>query len=170
MYDLYKYAHECMTELDSIGINYNKNVSFTINTKALRRLGLCTLHKNTYSIQISSILLDEENPVMALKNTIMHELLHTVPDCMNHGALWQCLANRVNKTLGYTVSRVADYKTLGIVKNNLKETAGQNAYVFKCEKCDQKIIRYRNSKFVRHYNEYRCGICGGVFTPCDLKI
>lgn len=170
MHDLIKYANECKAELDALGITYNKNITFKVNTRALQRLGLCSLNNGSYNIQISSILLEDENPIKALKNTIMHELLHTHDNCMSHGGLWQCLANRVNKAYGYNVSRINSLESLGIIKNSIKEKARQNAYVFKCDKCGQSIVRYRSSKFVRNYTNYHCGKCGGKIVSCNFKL
>ncbi len=46
--------------------------------------------------------LDEE----IIKNTIMHELIHCMPYCNNHGKKFKEYAKYINKNLGYDISRV----------------------------------------------------------------
>ena len=85
MRDLTAYAIECMNELDNIGIEYGNIIEFTVNTRAKKRWGQCRAVPGGYSINISSVLLDERNDEKGLKETIHHELLHSCKGCMNHG-------------------------------------------------------------------------------------
>ncbi len=41
-----------------------------------------------------------------IKNTIMHELIHCMPYCNNHGAEFKKYARYINEKLGYNISRV----------------------------------------------------------------
>ena len=41
MHDLRKYAEECMAELDRLGIKYARDIRFTVNSRAVTRLGQC---------------------------------------------------------------------------------------------------------------------------------
>lgn len=41
-----------------------------------------------------------------IKNTIMHEIIHCMPYCNNHGKEFKKYAKYINKNLGYDISRV----------------------------------------------------------------
>lgn len=161
MRDLMEYAQKAMTILDDMEIKYGNIASFTVNTRAKKRWGLCTETPSGYVIAIASCLLDERNDESGLMNTLLHELLHSVPDCMNHGALWQCLAARVYKEHGYNIKRTSSAEEKGIVYK--EEIVRKPKYKFICQNCGQTIIRYRECDFTLRYNKYRCGICKGKF-------
>ena len=115
---------------------------------------------NTYVIQVSNRLLDESVPVQSLKQTIMHELLHTCTGCMNHGKTWKDYADRVNKAYGYDVSRTTSAKSLGVDTENIRKDI---KHQFVCKNCGQVINRTRESNFTKNYQHYKCGICNGKF-------
>lgn len=172
MRNLMKYAEECMEELDNLGIEY-RPARFKVLNKNVRRFGRCTKIKddmyNDYEIEIRSILLDERNSVKGLKNTIIHELLHTVSGCMNHGEKWQRLARLVNNKYGYHISRCNSYEEVGvcseIVESIEKERESKLAlkptYIIRCEKCGYEYVRHKLSRIVTDLELYRCGRCGG---------
>ena len=47
----------------------------------------------------------------AIINTIYHELLHTLPNCQNHGKVWKMYANQVNKLTGLNIKTKGGDKT-----------------------------------------------------------
>ena len=101
-----------------------------------------------------------------IKNTIMHEIIHCMPYCNNHGEQFKKYAEFINNTLGYNINRVGnrqeDYKKSNI-EYNKKETYN---YKIVCKKCGQAIYRKRlNKSFIR---KYRCGICKGKFEVIKL--
>ena len=103
MRDLMEYANFCMEMLDEINIPYCEPESFTINTRA-RRWGQCKYIRASgkFYININITLLDERNGEDGLINTILHELLHTCPGCMNHGAEWKKWAEKCGKSMATT--------------------------------------------------------------------
>lgn len=158
MRDLNYYAAECMRELDLLKIKYSKDVSFKINTRAVTRLGVCKKTGSNYVIEISSSLLDERTDLKnGLKNTIMHELLHTCRGCMKHTGKWKELAARVNCAYGYNIQRTATPEEKLIPS----ELAAEPKYVVKCESCGCEFARHRMSAIVKSPGRYRCGKCGG---------
>jgi len=160
MKDLLKYVDECKLELKSIGIKYGNVKDFTVNTRAKSRLGSCKkIGFNTFEISISKFLLEDNIDTQVLKNTIVHELLHTVKGCFSHKHKWKLLAQTVNEKLPeYTITRTTDFKKIGI-ENQLKEPVFK--YILKCENCGLEIKRQRLSKAVQNYEKYRCVKCGG---------
>lgn len=165
MRDLQSVARECMKELDKIGIKYGNVVKFEVNTRAKSRWGQCkNLGNNNFSINISIYLLDDTTDIKGLKNTILHELLHTCKGCQNHGTEWKRLAAIVNRAYGYNIKRTSSADDKGCTcKPDKSDTPKKIKHVLQCKHCGQKIIRYRDSKFTNNPDYYRCGVCGGKF-------
>lgn len=172
MKDLQKYFRECLDELDAIEIPYGNIVEVTVNYRAKTRWGQCKKIGNQYKININSDLLHDDASDKGLKETIIHEILHTCPKCMCHTGEWKRLAVLVNDCYGYNVKRCNDASDKGMDEfyKNHKEIAmaKQNKrmeykYEFRCAGCGQVIRRKKESKFTKYYTNYRCGICHGKF-------
>ncbi len=56
-----------------------------------------------YYIEVSGYSID--NTEKSLRNTLIHELLHTVPDGMRHTGEWKKWAKFVSEKTGYTIQR-----------------------------------------------------------------
>jgi len=95
-------AKECMEALEKIGIPYGNIVEFTVNTRAKRRWGQCVKKFDGYHINITTRLCDGEHDE-GLKNTIIHELLHTCPESMDHGKEWRRWSRIVNDRIGICI-------------------------------------------------------------------
>ena len=124
-----------------------------INTRAKRRLGCCIKRDGHYTIEISSDLIDEPSRSKLLTETILHELLHTCPDCANHGVQWKYYAGKVSNALGINISRTVDEEQLQAPRGF--------TYILKCKSCGCEIGRYRMSRAIQSPSIYRCGKCGG---------
>ncbi|MDD3337231.1 MAG: SprT-like domain-containing protein [Lachnospiraceae bacterium] len=127
-------------------------------SNALTRLGTCTKDRRTgrYQITISRLILDDS---AAMKNTMMHELIHTLPGCMNHGKTFLRYAQIVNHRYGYSVSRTANLSECASAELH-KEQIRRANYHFICQCCGTEIFRQRSSNFTRHPERYRCSNCG----------
>ena len=119
-----------------------------------------------YSININVVLLDEKNDVSGLKNTIIHELLHSCKGCMNHGENWKRLAEKVNRAYGYNIKRTSSSDEKGVQKSTVP--TAKNKYCVICEKCGKKYMRTRMSNLVKYPNRYSCGVCGGKLAAYTL--
>lgn len=100
----------------------------------------------------------------AIRNTLIHELLHTCPGCLNHGPKWKTYADIVQKRFGYNITRAGgDKDTDSAIEAARKEKrAGyQTQYLLICTGCGQEFPRYRKSNLVLHPEKYRCK-CGGT--------
>ena len=146
---------QLQAELDSISIPLSPHTEpiLHINTRAKRRLGCCYFDGRIYRIEISAMILGNSQ---LLKETIIHELLHTCPGCRNHGQHWKELANTVNSRLGYHVQRTVpmQWEPSGPLRHE------EVKYVLQCENCGAEIGRMRMSKAVKQPWRYRCP-CGG---------
>ena len=157
MRDLTEKTIECMDMLDKIGIKYGNLLDVTPNTRA-RRWGQCRMVPGGYTINISVDLLDERNSEKGLKETIIHELLHTVDGCMNHGAKWKKLAGMVNNAFNMNIQRTSSAENKGVEHRQIEARHGK-VYIIQCTGCGQKWEHYRMSKSVQHPEWYQCGKC-----------
>ena len=156
-YNLKALATECINDLEGIGIKVNnvKVSDFSINKRAKSRYGQTRYYwDGTYkngkkhykaTINISEFLLDSRNDINSVKETIYHEILHTLDECIgdHHGANWKRRANQVNKALGVKITTASSYESklnesvigdLARQENKRKKT-----YVCECAKCGTVI-------------------------------
>lgn len=158
MHDLRKYAEECMAELDRLGIKYARDIRFTVNSRAVTRLGQCRKKGDSYVVEISSALLDERVDVKTgLKCTLHHELLHTCCGCMKHTGRWKVYADRVNAAYGYRIQRASTREERPLPEDLVPKAK----YLIVCDTCGAQFPRQKISALVRNPEHYRCGKCGG---------
>ncbi len=165
MKDLEKHAAQCQRDLDSLDIPYGKVCRWEINTRAKARWGLCKCLKGGgFVISIAQILLEDDVADQALKDTIVHELLHTVPGCLDHKGKWKMYAELVNRKLPqYTIKRTASREEKGIAE---RQVAPIYHYAVKCNGCGTVFQRERESKLIKHPEQFRCGLCHGRLIRC----
>ena len=162
MKDLMNLVAICKADLDSLRIPYGKVSNWTVNTRAKCRLGQCRkITAGLFDINISEALLKDDVDDQITLNTIMHELLHTVPGCFTHKGKWKLYADYINKKLPrYTIKRVAKESEVDITIDRKQPVY---KYILRCTKCGQEIKRQKKTKVVINYKKYRCGKCGGIF-------
>lgn len=160
MKDLQKLVDLCRTDLDALGIKYSKNIIWSVNTRAKTRWGLCKKTGiNKFEISIAACLLNDDSETQMAKNTIMHELLHTVGGCMGHKGKWKILADYVNLKLPqYTIKRVTSFEEKGI---EFPEKKIEYKYILRCKGCGLEIGRQKLSAGIKNYQNYRCSKCRG---------
>lgn len=176
MRDLQRYANECVNDMRALGIDVPVIEKFTVNTRAKSRFGQCSYNSRTktYKIDICSDLLDDECNVMALRETIFHELIHTLPNCMNHGSEFKRYADMINKAYLTNITRCSTSEekygytyAKKVAERNKKpdrQIKPRVQYELWCDHCGK--IRasglYKNMpKWYRHSENYHCGVCGG---------
>ena len=133
--ELYK---ECIEELKSINIDVVKNriIELKINTRSKKRYGCCKkISKDRFQIEISEWVMDLNEDI--IKNTIMHELIHCMPRCNNHGEYFKKYAELINEKLGYNISRTGN-KERDFNKSNLEYKEKEIKYNYRiiCENCN----------------------------------
>lgn len=145
---------ELRGELKALGIPVSDRLlpEVRINTRARRRLGCCFYQSGRYWIEVSQAVLDDE---ALLRQTLVHELLHTCPKCRDHGPRWKAYAQTVNEMLGYSIERtVRTENAPGPLRHE------EVKYILECQSCGAQIKRMRMSKAVKCPWRYRCQ-CGG---------
>jgi len=180
-----KLYNDCIMELETIGFKIINNleigkIDISISKRNNKRYGCCKQEEpdetsaylkrckngnkivydkfKKHHIEISKWVMDLDE--MIIKNTIIHEILHCMPSCNNHGFLFQKYACYINQELGYNIrtlgNKEEDYK-----KSKLDFEADHRNYNYKiiCKKCGNIFYRKRLKKDL--IKKYRCGICGG---------
>lgn len=159
MKNLLELATECMSELDALGIEYGTIRAFRVNNRAKRRWGQCRRHnlEGDFTIEISGELLKDYIADKSTKQTIIHELLHTVDGCFCHTGKWKKLADLVNDCYMYNVSRTTSAKELGVIEEE------DYNYIIACKHCGAHYHYYKETNFVKSVKNdtrrYRCGKC-----------
>jgi len=162
--NLQVYADFAMEILDDLKIPYKKPQTFTVNYRA-RRWGQCRLRNGEYYININRTLLDTRNSEDGLVNTLLHELLHTCPGCMDHGARWKKYAAMVYSKYGYNVKRTSDEEEKGVTTGNFNRKETDYKYLIYCEKCGKLVAsRKRRCDLTENPGLYRHG------DPCRGKL
>lgn len=180
---LQKLYVECIEELNSIGISVkDKIIKVQLSKRNNKRYGCCkpelpdkhykTIIKNglryiikyenykEYTIEISKWVMDLNECI--IKNTIMHELIHCMPYCTNHGKHFKQYAKMINENLGYNIARVGN-KEEDFKKSNIKYSEKEEyKYKIQCKACGQLYYRKRLEK--NFTKKYRCGKCGKKLT------
>ena len=183
---LTKLYNECIKELKSIGINMEDSkkigeITISLAKRKEKRYGCCKQseplstyyhieyrnHKRIkiydvfmkHNIEISKWVLELNDDI--IRNTIMHELIHCLPYCNNHGKEFKKYAELINEKLGYEIQRLGnkekDYEKSNIVFDKSDEV--EYKYKIRCKKCGIVFYRQRLKKnFIR---DYRCGDCKG---------
>ena len=178
--------NQCVEELKSIGIDIQETrkigtIDISISKRNNKRYGCCKQEDpdtktkyiekvgrrkivkyekfNKHYIEISPWVLELDEEI--IKNTIMHEIIHCLPNCNNHGEYFKKYAQYINETLGYNISRVGNKKE-DYQKSNIEyKEKEQFNYHIQCTNCGQSFYRKRlNRNFTR---KYRCGKCGSSF-------
>lgn len=147
---------ECKKELWDIGIVTGFIKKVVEDNRAKKRWGNCEKEGNEYIIKISSELLQDNVSDTSLKNTLIHEMLHTIEGGMTHKGNWKKAAERVNRLLGYNIKRTTSYEEKGIERNE-----AIYKFIVKCEKCGTEYKRIKMGKLIQHPENFRCGLCKG---------
>ena len=173
MKDLNKLFKECVDIVTKdCGIEIGDIISVELNYRAKGRFGQCVSCGNgRYKLNFNHLIFDDRSDENAVKETIIHEILHTCKGCHGHKGQWKTLAICVSMMTPYQITRTSSYEHFGLDRPEQCSRTKNANYVFKCEGCGQKIIRQRVSKFVKHPERYRCGKCHGrlKFVPEESK-
>ena len=98
-------VHKYHDELKEKGypIREIREVKFS---RSIKKHGSCATYKfsNDCTITISEIAFSGGNET--LKNTILHELTHSIRGCKGHGEVWQRYANEIGNMYGIKIQNM----------------------------------------------------------------
>lgn len=126
-----------------------------------KRIGLQPNGKVLYEIQVNQeyIAVGDSKDV---HNTIMHECIHCVDGCMNHGEKWKAIAKKVNDKFDFTTIKRTGYDE---AYHAIMET--KYKYEAICNKCGAAYRWMRHSRIYTSctLGKARCN-CGGEEFTC----
>jgi predicted SprT family Zn-dependent metalloprotease len=141
----------------NIPLDINKIQRVVINTRAKKRWGQCKkLPNGKFEININTDLVEQSED--GTLNTVIHELLHTIDGCLNHGEQWKRYANKINRIYGMNIKRTSNAEDKGVERTVTKV---DYKYILQCQGCNQIFRRSRQTQFVTNPQIYKCGGCGG---------
>lgn len=137
-----------------ISSNIKKNLKF--NGRLSSTWARCHRSMNQFTIEVSAKLITKGTKEDGFREVIIHELLHTIAGCFNHGPLFKSYDTRVNRDYGVRVARTTSSTKL------FEETAVVSSkYIIKCTCCGTVWHKDRVSNVVRYPERYSCGKCRG---------
>lgn len=160
--------NECIEEMNAIEIPFGRITKVTVNYRAKSRWGQCErtfdVYGIVYHININVDLLLSDSTEKGLKETVIHEILHTCPNCWCHTGEWKRLADLVNDCYNYNVKRTDSPKDKGFTEYEVvKHRAANPKYVFRCKGCGAIVTKTRACDFTKYPILYYCKRCGGNF-------
>lgn len=148
------------SDLINIGIPVSDCIDPEIKiSRAKRRWGSCKRINNgryEFSISISDICFNEPECIEFIKNTMAHELIHTVKGCFDHGILFKAYGKKAGEK-GYVINTA---NKSSVVKSE-EEMFNESKHILKCRKCGKLYFRLRFPKKKDYIKKIRCGVCGG---------
>lgn len=156
---IYRYL-VCNKKLLDIDVPLGVVSKVISNPKMHSRWGCC-FRRNGYKsfdIEIAERLMLSAD-YEGIDHVMMHELLHTIQGCFNHGPNWKYWANVVCKTFGFNIKRLTGASELGSDPISLIEI-GYKAC--QCVDCGNVIVKKTECEFIRHPERWSCK-CGGMF-------
>lgn len=169
--DILAEVKEDFTVLVSLGYTDLLDKDVIVNYgKRIRAYGTCQRvgrvnNKMRYEIKINKDYLKVGNP-KDVHNTIMHECIHCIEGCMNHGEKWKTAAAKVNARFDFSPIQRTGYDE---AYHQVLET--KYKYFAVCEGCKSVYKWMRKSKTYTACcnNRARCS-CGSKKFTCTESL
>ena len=180
-------VQEVLDELKAIGVRIETTVydyKLELNERALSRFGQCSkktrYRKDYYTIQINNFhnMIDSETEV---KNTLVHEIIHSMPNCMNHGEVWKRIALKYSRAYGIDIARTNRHEKYSQFRkeyeaqktNSAGEIIGTNKYKYAvtCTCCGKEWKYQKRSKIVElayKGKKLECPYCKGRYGATEF--
>ena len=158
--NLYK---EVVKDAVRAGLPYDeKKVYSTIQiNNRTTAVGMCkyTRSMDMYTIFFSSYFIDISDD--KVKNTLMHELIHTLPNCMNHKEPFKRYMRRINYASGlsmeyHVATRNDDNEVIRACKNRQRQEYSKCETVRIVCGCGCKFVFKKSQKVAKHPEQYQC--------------
>lgn len=165
---------ECEQMMKECGFTLPR-IQYLLNPKKINRLGMCSKNRRTgaITIEVTQDYFDKylaKGDFHSIKDTILHEMCHALPNGNGHGVGWQKNASIVNKKFGFDIKRLAscDDVVRSVFESKIK-------YVLTCQKCGQEYKYQKKSPTVAWVmkfpfdGRYTCGCCNGELRAKQIK-
>lgn len=153
---VYKYHNELIEK--GYNLRRIRQVKFG---RSARTYGTCTIHNidGSCTITISEVCFYSGEG--SLKNTILHELTHSIKGCEGHGRLWQKCAKEIGNIYGIKIQQFAT-KEENIACKEYKES--KYNWSVTCTSCGCETKSIRKTKLVSDVlagkKNWKCNHCG----------
>jgi len=167
--DLLDFYFDFATDiLLSLNLDWGEVSRLLIMPKAsTHTLGLCERNTDwwgnfdgTFTISLNPCLFQDKANEDIIIQTLLHELIHTMDGCFNHGKTFKYYASIINNKYGYHISRTTDSSKYGV---ELPEQKFK--YEIWCNVCNKRVARYkRETRIVKLIerdggSNVRCNCC-----------
>ena len=156
--DLKQEMNECISILLNLGYEVHIPTHFEINNRIVKSLGRCCRRRGVYHLEANASFLKSASP-QHVHDMIMHECIHCVEGCFDHGSKWQSVAAKV-------VSQYPQYSITRTGRDESYDKILQTKYKYEisCSRCKKSNGKYlRNSKTLdsirMNQGRYLCGYC-----------
>ena len=122
-------------------------------TYTFKRIAYNNIDKTNY-IGINKKLIGED---FEIEKTMAHELIHTIPGCINHGPNFKRYAELINRH--YPKYNVSTYYTSDSDETENIANIKKPKYVVTCENCGVKTYFYRKCKTLDILSRCTCKKC-----------
>lgn len=119
--------------------------------------GTCVRHFGEYKIYLSKYFV-EDGSEKGIKNTIYHELLHTIKGSKGHDDVWKHYAVKASKEFDLNIQRVGGDKSVEDSQSLVKSMNVR--YILGCKQCGREWKYMKKSIVIKYPEKYRCS-CGG---------
>ena len=159
-WDIYKEIKECMDLIqEATGVDiHNQRYEARISNRFTKTLGNCHYDSDYfephYTITLSAKWLATAEP-QKIHDTIMHEVIHSMPGCMNHGPKWKGYAAKICRRYPqYTITRLSHDDNYS---NYLKENNMSGCrYKLVCDTCGQSWEKRNKTRIFKLAALGRC--------------
>lgn len=98
---------------------------------------------------------DENLARLRFETCMIHELIHTIPGCNNHGTNFKRVGYMVKRKYPqYDISRCTSAEEFGVIPEEAKPAK----YIIKCNHCKHEYNYRRKPKYA--VSMYKCSKCG----------
>lgn len=146
---------------NELNIPYSQHIdSICINNRLSKKWGYCRRYLKQdgeihFNISIAGRLIKDDVKEKKLLSVILHEILHTCPQCFNHGKQWKEYKKQIKKEKHIKIYEVASSDDMKVESN----------YFIKCRNCK---IKYAYAMRPRNTHG-SCSYCGSRKLTCYQK-
>ena len=144
----------CRTQLKEVGYSIGsiRGIEYLLGlNRAYGKCGMCDVGELT----VFNLYFNKEYMKYCSKEefeeVIMHECIHTVKGCFNHGKTFHHIASLVNYKYGYNIKTkcsIDENKEYSARVKELKEKKYSTTYRITCCGCNKTFDLYRKNKFI----------------------
>lgn len=172
--DLNYYNDFVREMLDALNIPYDKNATVSINNRLSGCWGrnMYNRYTHTNTIQLAGMLFYNATDDGIIK-TLLHEYIHTISTCHNHGYYFKAYANKINVAYGTDIARTASAKDVGVTEETFTTCRKVNRITYRvtCVNCGCSANYYSTKAHIVKYLlncenytgvvPFRCNKCNG---------